>query len=278
MPRRYVSSESGSLVSLWHGGLARPLPKTRRTAEGALDARGRRLPPTLVLNAETLWRMDQIMHRGPAWFRSHGTADAPGPRLVTLSEGIARPGVYETQAGERVADILALGGGPLDPDGVITLSGLSGGFLTADDVSRGVRWDDANLAPYGLQMGSGVFGLLGHDGATWHHVADVVRYAAGESAGQCGPCMFGLPAVAEDLDLVVSDRADGRDRQLLRRRLGLLPGRGACHHPDGVARYVLSALGDVLPQNQRSLAPERGIPRPAETLLFRRLTHEAVVA
>jgi len=66
---------------------------------------------------------------------------------------------------------------------------------------------------------------------------------AGESARQCGPCMFGLPAVARDL-WALSNAAEDPATIVprLQRRLGLLPGRGACGHPDGLARFVRGAL------------------------------------
>ena len=64
---------------------------------------------------------------------------------------------------------------------------------------------------------------------------------AGESAGQCGPCVFGLPAVARDLALVAFGRPRSADVERLWLRLGAVEGRGACRHPDGVAAMVRSA-------------------------------------
>ena len=55
--------------------------------------------------------------------------------------------------------------------------------------------------------------------------------------------MFGLPAVATDLWMLArGDRAQVEVLDQLRRRLTVLPGRGACAHPDGFARLVRSAL------------------------------------
>jgi NADH:ubiquinone oxidoreductase subunit F (NADH-binding) len=69
----------------------------------------------------------------------------------------------------------------------------------------------------------------------------IVRYLAGESAMQCGPCMFGLSSIAQDLEsLTFGGRPEVLDR--LRRRLGVVHGRGACAHPDGAVRLAASAL------------------------------------
>jgi len=70
----------------------------------------------------------------------------------------------------------------------------------------------------------------------------MVGYLAGESAGQCGPCMFGLPAIAGDLEALASGSARPELLERLHRRLGVIPGRGACAHPDGATRLAASAL------------------------------------
>jgi NADH:ubiquinone oxidoreductase subunit F (NADH-binding) len=73
--------------------------------------------------------------------------------------------------------------------------------------------------------------------------ARVLRHLAEQSAGQCGPCMFGLPAVAHDM-AVLADGADpsGAVLRRLHERLVVIPGRGACAHPDGAVRLAASAL------------------------------------
>jgi NADH:ubiquinone oxidoreductase subunit F (NADH-binding) len=71
--------------------------------------------------------------------------------------------------------------------------------------------------------------------------ARIALYLAAQSAGQCGPCVYGLPAVADDLTRL----ARGPDPGLLarlHRRLGEVDGRGACRHPDGAVNLVRSAL------------------------------------
>ncbi|HEY5987336.1 MAG TPA: NADH-ubiquinone oxidoreductase-F iron-sulfur binding region domain-containing protein, partial [Streptosporangiaceae bacterium] len=63
-----------------------------------------------------------------------------------------------------------------------------------------------------------------------------------ESAGQCGPCFHGLPRMAAALAELAGPRPDRGLRADLERWAGLVAGRGACHHPDGTARFIRSAL------------------------------------
>jgi NADH:ubiquinone oxidoreductase subunit F (NADH-binding) len=71
---------------------------------------------------------------------------------------------------------------------------------------------------------------------------EAAAYLAAQSARQCGPCHFGLPAVAADFAALAAGRADHALLDRLRRRTALLPDRGACRHPDGAARLAASAL------------------------------------
>jgi len=71
--------------------------------------------------------------------------------------------------------------------------------------------------------------------------AHVARFLTGESAGQCGPCVRGLAAIAGALERAA--RLEGKDeRARIRRWCAQVGGRGACHHPDGAVRFVASAL------------------------------------
>jgi NADH:ubiquinone oxidoreductase subunit F (NADH-binding) len=75
--------------------------------------------------------------------------------------------------------------------------------------------------------------------------ARVLRYLALESAGQCGPCLNGLPRIAAAFaDLASPAKAAWAPQLLddLARWSGLVEGRGVCHHPDGTVRLVRSAL------------------------------------
>ena len=73
--------------------------------------------------------------------------------------------------------------------------------------------------------------------------ARVVGYLARGSAGQCGPCLNGLPRIAAALDLLARPApAPAGLLGDLGRWCGLVAGRGACSHPDGTVRLVASAL------------------------------------
>ncbi len=239
VPGRYVSSEETALISFANGGLARPMTKRRPFVMGGRDADGRRVPATVVLNAETVWRIAQIEAYGPQWFRQFGTAEEVGPRLVTMTGAVGYPGVLETQAGVPFAELLDAAE-PARGAEYLVVGGL-GGVVVPVEQARSLRWTTADLARHGGSLGPGLVDVLDPARCPLHTVSRYLRYAAGETAGQCGPCMFGVPAVALAWDRLV-ERPTTAALADVRRHAGLLPDRGACRFPDGVGRFAGSAL------------------------------------
>jgi NADH:ubiquinone oxidoreductase subunit F (NADH-binding) len=238
---RYVSGEESALVAWLAGGPAVP---RFRPARGVPLTIGR--SPVLVQSAETLAHVALIARHGPEWFRRAGLPDAPGTCLVTASGAVRRPGVYEIEMGTPVVGILRQAG--LEPPvGAVLVGGYGGTWLPAELLET--PYAPAPLAAAGCAVGAGVLAVIPASSCGIAETARVAVYMAGESAGQCGPCVAGLPALAQDLLQLTRGTGDNQTVPRLRHRLDEVDGRGACRHPDGVVRLVRSALevfaGDV---------------------------------
>jgi NADH:ubiquinone oxidoreductase subunit F (NADH-binding) len=234
-PSGYVTGHESAIVHWHNDGIATPLGNPPRVTERGV---GRR--PTLVANVETVAHAALIARHGGDWFRALGTDADPGTALITLSGAVADPGVYEIAHGEPLQSLLQSAGGPTEPLRAFLVGGYAGGWIDAADV-RELRLSRAQLRPFGARLGAGVVVALGRDACPVAEVARVTDWLAAQSAGQCGPCINGLAAIAEALAAV----RDGDDPSTLRRIARwceLVTGRGACAHPDGVADFVSSAL------------------------------------
>jgi NADH:ubiquinone oxidoreductase subunit F (NADH-binding) len=235
--RRYLTGQETALVNALNTGDPRPTVSPPRPAQRGLDGR-----PTLVDNVETLAHLALVVRLGAEWFRRAGTPDSPGTTLVTVGGAVAGPGVYEVEHGAPLGHVLDLAGGLLEPPAALQVGGLAGTWLPPRAVALPLArraFDDVGAA-----LGLSAVYAVPQRACGLAETARVLAFAAAESARQCGPCMFGLPAVALDAAaLAWGTGADARaalDR--LERRLGLLAGRGACAHPDGTARFAASAL------------------------------------
>jgi len=233
-PPRFVSGEESAVVSRIDGGPAKPRSKPPRVFE--CGVRGR---PTLVSNVETLAHVALIVRRGAAAFRSVGDVDQPGTMLFTVSGGVHRPGVVEAATGTTVSALLDAVGGPSHHLGAVLLGGYHGGWV-AWPQARDLPLANTALRPYGLAVGAGVVVALPAEVCGVVESVRVLDYLATESAGQCGPCVFGLPQLAETFREVARGKS-GRRRQRRLDELSLaLERRGGCSHPDGSLRFLRS--------------------------------------
>jgi NADH:ubiquinone oxidoreductase subunit F (NADH-binding) len=232
VPHGFVASEESALANYLTTGSAKPTGRLSQVDRATQVVRGR---PALVDNVETLAHLALLARYGVDWFRAQGTASAPGTMLVTVGGAVARPGVREIPLGTTLAAAL---GEPAGPVRAVLVGGFGGNWVGLPAGADLPLAPDA-MAAAGLSLGVGTLLALPAHACGLATTARIVRYLAGESARQCGPCMFGLPAIADDLAALVAG-APVLDR--LRGRLGVLTGRGACGHPDGAVRLAAGAL------------------------------------
>jgi NADH:ubiquinone oxidoreductase subunit F (NADH-binding) len=234
VPRGYVASQETALVSLVNGGPPKPTFVPPRPFQKGAHGR-----PTLVQNVETLAHIALIARFGAEWFRELG--GAAGSALVTVSGAVQRPGVYEIALGMPIGDLIRRAGGPAEQPQAILAGGYFGGWLPYAQALE-IRVSDPALRAAGAALGPGVLVLLPESACGLAETAWIADYLASQSAGQCGPCRNGLPALADVLKQLAFGRADGRAYGWAEQLLALVAGRGACHLPDGTAAFVGSAL------------------------------------
>jgi len=231
-PPRFLAGQESAVVNHIGGGPALPVFTPPRVTERGLHGQ-----PTLVQNVETLAHLALIARYGPRWFRAIGTAAEPGSMLTTIYPAGGGGRVAETAIGTPLRTLLGTDAGTQ----AWLVGGYHGSWLPLPD-SGGLTLDNESLRGYGAAAGAGVLAVLPsrHCGLT--ETARVVAYLAAESAGQCGPCLNGLPRIAAALAELAGPRPRRQTRTDLERWAGLVAGRGASSHPDGTIRFVRSAL------------------------------------
>jgi NADH:ubiquinone oxidoreductase subunit F (NADH-binding) len=232
---RFVSGEASAVVSAIEGRAPLPRDKVRRIAVSGV--RGR---PTLVQNVETLAHLALVARHGPDWFRGRGTADEPGTFLATVTGAVATPGVYELPYGVPVAEALGRAGGSTVPLQAVLVGGYHGAWLPAD--ALGAPLSRAGLRPWGAVPGAGVLVALPTGRCGLVEAARIAGYLGGQTAGQCGPCVNGLPRLAGTLHRLAHGPLHPSLPAEVARLSALVEGRGACNHPDGTVRFVRSTL------------------------------------
>lgn len=153
----------------------------------------------LVSNIETLYQLNRLDEGFSVTSRA----------FVSVSEGKGDPNVYQL---DRPTYLRELAHGP------VLMDGHHGYWLSESDNPL-------------LHSGS----VHTPEQSVFHTTSYLLSSAATASAKQCGPCLFGLPAI--------SAAWDNGDFAEVCRLAPLLLNRGGCHHPDGTIRMALSALG-----------------------------------
>jgi NADH:ubiquinone oxidoreductase subunit F (NADH-binding) len=251
-PDRYLTGESSAVVRALSGGPALPYLARRPAAVSGVADR-----PTLVHNAETLARVALVARAGLS-------ADLDGP-LVTVV-GHQERCVVVVRAGETFGELLQRSGvATSDPPQAALVGGYGGSWLPWPELAA-VELSLEGLRRVGASLGAGVIAPVDARTCGLVEASAVLSYLAASSARQCGPCLFGLPALAELFDRLARGRCGRADLRRLERYAGEVAGRGACHHPDGAVRMALSALQTFSVDVRRHLTGGacRAADRPAQ--------------
>ena len=237
VPGGFVAGEARAVLRWLRGGPALPT--------------GRRTPPTadgvLVSNVETFAQLAVLLRLGPQRFAATGTPDEPGTMLVTVGGAVARPGVVELPIGTPLG--ILLGAAQSAPPQAVVVGGYHGSWIAPVAETRLSR---AGLHSAGGSLGAGVVLVLDERTCALGELARVAGWLADRSAGQCGPCRFGLPALAGDVAALASGQRASIGDAFSHARA--VEGRGACAHPDGAVRFVVSGLHHLHDENDRHAA------------------------
>jgi NADH:ubiquinone oxidoreductase subunit F (NADH-binding) len=224
-PHRYVSGEASAIINAVQGGPAIPKffpTKARAWGEGN--------PPVLVFNTETLAHIGLLAGAAPQ-------ADSIETTLVTMLE-LERRTVSEVSSQLSFANLL----GEQRQTEALLLGGYGGQWATWQQI-QSLPVHEESLREHGLSLGAGIIAPLPAQLCGVVETARITAWMAGESAQQCGPCIFGLQWLTEDTaQLARGGKGTKAALRRMRARLPQLVKRGACAHPDGVVRMVNTAL------------------------------------
>ena len=256
-PEGYVRGEAGAVADRVAGGAGLPIHRTAPLARRGPSGR-----PTLVSNAETVAHVAVLAHLGVEGFMRLGTSHCSGTRVLTVTGDVKHPGTVVEVTGSVPFSWLLQRAGHEVPPPYVLLGGYAGRWVPGDDL-----WDveisDAALSPLGASIGCGVVAVIGQDRCPLREASRLASYLAAQSAGQCGPCVHGLPELSSEFDRLVRTGRPGSVRRVERIASELL-GRGACSHPDATVSMVASAIhvmGGELDRHRRGSCSQVGVTK-----------------
>ncbi len=229
-----------------NAGDARPTTTPPRPFDRGVGGR-----PTLVQNVESLALAALIARRGHEWYKDRGRRSGTG--LITVSGAVNHAGVQEIGFGATLGDAAGVAGGLRGEAQAVLLGGYFGGWADVEE-QWGLPLEPRSMRSRGLALGCGVVHFLAAESCGVEATSRILAYLASQSARQCGPCVFGLSAIAAATQRLATRSPQADDLDRIVRWGGQLAGRGACHHPDGAGGLLRSALelfADEFVEHQR---------------------------
>jgi [NiFe] hydrogenase diaphorase moiety large subunit len=209
----YVCGEESALLESMEGKRGEPRIKPPFPVEQGYEG-----CPTVVNNVETFVLAAEIMRKSAAEFRSHGTEQSPGVRLLSVAGDVDRPGIYELPWGVTVAEVLTMVGAR-DPL-LIQVGGPSGICISVADAGRRIAFEDL---PTGgsFMVFSGArdkFGIL----------LNFMDFFVAESCGNCTPCRAGNVILRDLLQRFQAGQAGTADLDKLTQWLNIVSRTSRC--------------------------------------------------
>lgn len=257
----YICGEETALLDSLEGKRGNPRLKPPFPAvQGLYDS------PTLINNVETLSNVPHIVGRGAEWFRSFGTDQSPGTKVVSISGCVQQPGNYEIELGMPSRElIMDIGGGP--PEGRTVKAWFPGGssapVLTAADLD--VPYSFEALADAGSMMGSGSI-IVADDSVSIPKLAlRTAKFYHHESCGKCTPCREGTNWTMKMLQRVVRGEATPMDLDVITSVQEKIIGHCLCVLGDSMAMPVASMVAKFRGEFEEAIEAGRAAaPSPLE--------------
>ncbi len=255
----YICGEETAMLESIEGKRGEPRLKPPFPANAGLYGM-----PTVVNNVETLCCVPHIVERGAQWFSSIGPPKCPGPKIISVSGHVRKPGNYEVPMGIPAGQLIEEYAGGLEPGRrlkAIQPGGGSSAAIFEEDLDTGLDFD--SLAAKGTMLGSGGFVVMDDRTCLVRAALTLVRFFEHESCGQCTPCREGGQWVARMVGRLEAGEGSNADLAILRTLNRTLTGTNLCPLGDSIMPFLSSVLRRF-PEEFETHVTQAGCPLAAE--------------
>ncbi len=234
----YICGEETALLDALEGKRGNPRLKPPFPAVQGLYG-----GPTLINNVETLANVPHIVGNGADWFKSFGTEQSPGTKVVSVSGCVQRPGNYEIELGIPTRELIYdLAGGPEEGHEVKAFypGGSSSPVLTADDLD--IPYSFEAMADAGSMLGTASIIVADERVSLPHLTLRSASFYQHESCGKCTPCREGTNWTVKMLERVANGEATPMDLDIVSSVQDNIMGNCLCVLGDSMAMPVGSTV------------------------------------
>jgi NADH-quinone oxidoreductase subunit F len=234
----YICGEETAMLESIEGKRGEPRLKPPFPANAGLYGM-----PTVVNNVETVSCVPHIIERGAQWFASIGPEKCPGPKIISVSGHVVKPGNYEVPMGIPARELIADYAGGLFPGRrlkAIQPGGGSSAAIFEEDLDTGIDFD--SLAAKRTMLGSGGFVVMDDTTCMVRAAQTLTRFFEHESCGQCTPCREGGQWVARMVSRLEAGEGSESDLRVLNTINSTITGTNLCPLGDSIMPFLSSVL------------------------------------
>ena len=251
----YICGEETALLDSLEGKRGNPRLKPPFPAvQGLYDG------PTLINNVETLSNVPHIVASGSDWFKSFGTEQSPGTKVVSISGDVQRPGNYEVELGIPTRTLICdLAGGPREGREIKGFfpGGSSAPVLTADE-GLDLPYSFEAMADAGSMLGSGSIIVFDDTTSVVELALRTARFYHHESCGKCTPCREGTNWTVKMLERMIGGEATPIDLETVASVQDNIIGNCLCVLGDSMAMPVGAMVKKFRDEFMEAI--EHGVP------------------
>jgi NADH-quinone oxidoreductase subunit F len=199
--------------------------------------------PTLINNVETLSNLPLIINRGADWWKSMGTEKSPGPKVVSVSGNVQRPGNYEVELGIPCREIIEGLAGGVGPGRRVKFwhpGGSSSPVLLEEHLD--LPFDYESMAQAGSMLGTASIIVADDTVAVLPYAKRLAHFYRHESCGKCVPCREGTNWTEKMFERMELGLATPMDLDLMAEVQQNIEGNCLCVLGDSMAMPVRSLL------------------------------------
>ena len=183
--------------------------------------------------------MPNVLLDDEGFYKSQGTPDCPGTKMISVSGNVNKPGVFEIPFGTTIREIIELAGGVTEGQTLrlVQLGGASGKIASPAQLDTPYTYKDlraAGLTP----VGSGAVLVVDERTSVIGFLRMTQDFFNHESCGQCTPCREGNRHLTMLLDKIAEEEHDQKDIDTLFKFANIMTAASLC----GLGQASQSAL------------------------------------
>ncbi len=192
----YICGEESALIESCEGKRGEPRNRPPFPVQvGYLNK------PTVVNNVETLCSVVKIILNGADWYKSMGTKETAGTKLLSISGDVKYPGVFEIEWGMTINEMLEMAGAMRTK--AVQIGGPSGRLIGENEFNRTICYED-------LPTGGAMI-VIGEDRKILDVVKNFTDFFIDESCGSCAPCRYLTVILRNRLQKIMDGKGVAKD-------------------------------------------------------------------